>query len=362
MEELSNDTALLRREEHTDTQFDIWNDVLPAQYEAWKLIGDFCFKAHTEEGRFIGTSFVARDMISIVDALGEDGKLRFWGVSYGTVLGQVTASMFPDRVDRMLLDSNLAAKDYISATWLGGSWDTDKSLDKYFADCVEAGPKFCKSANYSGANSTGQSLRKSYDQRLEDLLTNYNETLPDGVEAEGGLTSSAFVNVVKSKVFSNLYRPLLYKYLNGLIYEILEGNWAAIAEYPDQVMDSPWSPPNLAVYGVACSDSTFRAEDIDDLYSATQAHLLEGSFGDFMVTSRLRCSRWPFTAAEKIDANKLESVKTRFPVMFVNSRWDPATSLGSAWEASLHFRGSRVVVHEGVGVRDQSPLGHNGHF
>jgi pimeloyl-ACP methyl ester carboxylesterase len=33
-------------------------------------------------------------------------------MSYGTFLGQVFASMFPDRVDRMVLDSVLDAPDY----------------------------------------------------------------------------------------------------------------------------------------------------------------------------------------------------------------------------------------------------------
>ena len=33
----------------------------------------------TAVGELIGTAFTARDMIQIVDALGEDGMLRFWG-------------------------------------------------------------------------------------------------------------------------------------------------------------------------------------------------------------------------------------------------------------------------------------------
>ena len=32
-------------------------------------------------GPYIGTAFVARDLISVVDALGEDGMLRYWGES-----------------------------------------------------------------------------------------------------------------------------------------------------------------------------------------------------------------------------------------------------------------------------------------
>ncbi len=47
----------------------------------------------------------ARDMDQIRHALGED-KINFFGLSYGTALGGTYASLFPDRTDRMIIDSN----------------------------------------------------------------------------------------------------------------------------------------------------------------------------------------------------------------------------------------------------------------
>jgi hypothetical protein len=38
-----------------------------------------CYKAHEKIQPFLGTAFVARDLMSVVDALGEDGMLRYWG-------------------------------------------------------------------------------------------------------------------------------------------------------------------------------------------------------------------------------------------------------------------------------------------
>jgi pimeloyl-ACP methyl ester carboxylesterase len=48
----------------------------------------------------------ARDMNSIRAALGRS-QITYYGFSYGTYLGQVYASMFPTRVRRLIMDSNV---------------------------------------------------------------------------------------------------------------------------------------------------------------------------------------------------------------------------------------------------------------
>lgn len=74
---------------------------------------------------------MARDMMQIVDALDEDGLLRYWGkstpiavgksavsnivtlgVSGGTTLGATVAAMFPDRMDKVLLDGVINSHQY----------------------------------------------------------------------------------------------------------------------------------------------------------------------------------------------------------------------------------------------------------
>lgn len=43
------------------------------------IISQECFRNSNETGSLISTAFVARDLMSVVDALGEDGMLRYWG-------------------------------------------------------------------------------------------------------------------------------------------------------------------------------------------------------------------------------------------------------------------------------------------
>jgi len=53
---------------------------------------------------YMTTEDVARDMDSIRAALGQQ-QISYYGVSYGTYLGQVYATLFPHRIRRMVLDS-----------------------------------------------------------------------------------------------------------------------------------------------------------------------------------------------------------------------------------------------------------------
>ncbi|MEV0280002.1 alpha/beta hydrolase [Streptomyces sp. NPDC050610] len=66
---------------------------------------DACLRDGGPVLRGVSTVNEARDIDSVRRALGEE-KLSAWGVSYGTYVGSVYATMFPDRTDRVVLDSN----------------------------------------------------------------------------------------------------------------------------------------------------------------------------------------------------------------------------------------------------------------
>ena len=59
-----------------------------------------------KELRHFTTANTARDMDRIRMGLGEE-KISYWGQSYGTYLGAVYASLFPDRADRVVLEGNV---------------------------------------------------------------------------------------------------------------------------------------------------------------------------------------------------------------------------------------------------------------
>ena len=66
-----------------------------------------------------------RDMDSIRQALGQQ-QINYYGFSYGTYLGQVYGTMFPERVRRMVLDSNVDPR----RVWYPAQLDQDRAFDR----------------------------------------------------------------------------------------------------------------------------------------------------------------------------------------------------------------------------------------
>lgn len=99
---------MARNRDFKDSDSDISN-----VYDALTIQSDACAGAEYKmQNELIGTAYVARDIKSIANALGEDGLIRYLGYSYGTLLGATTAAMFPRSIDRMVLDGNINPTDY----------------------------------------------------------------------------------------------------------------------------------------------------------------------------------------------------------------------------------------------------------
>ncbi|HJQ47852.1 MAG TPA: alpha/beta hydrolase, partial [Amycolatopsis sp.] len=73
----------------------------------------------------VKTTDSAQDMESLRRALGQD-QINYYGFSYGTYLGQVYATLYPQRMRRMVLDSNVDPRK----VWYQANLDQDVAFDR----------------------------------------------------------------------------------------------------------------------------------------------------------------------------------------------------------------------------------------
>ncbi|KAF2740823.1 putative hydrolases or acyltransferase [Polyplosphaeria fusca] len=340
-------------------QTDLYNLL---ETKAWKDAGIFseaCYNSQKETGHLLSTAFVARDMLKIVDALqkdGEDGMLRFWGRSYSTILGQTFATMFPDRVGRILLDSVLRIDDYYSGQWTTAVRGTELALDNYFRECVAAGPEICPFANMTGPATTADDLHAELGKVFQELVDD-PVIVPDTIPPvspwwqPGG--SMLLVNI-KTIMYAWLYRPEQYGLLTYLLSEVFARNWTSfttIPPTPENTTTTPEIPYNLgtsAFHGIACSDNQYRRSSPEEMYSVVRAQEASGSFSDNFSPQVWVCAQWKMEAAEKF-TGPFTNITTKNPMLYVSGTHDPITTLSGAWEAAANFHGSRLLVHNGHG-------------
>ncbi|GAA3567113.1 alpha/beta hydrolase [Nonomuraea rosea] len=82
------------------------------------------------------TGSVVRDLDALRAALGED-KLTYYGVSYGTLIGQLYAERFPRRVRALALDSNMDHSLGTAAFLESQALTVQDSFDEFVAWCAE---------------------------------------------------------------------------------------------------------------------------------------------------------------------------------------------------------------------------------
>jgi pimeloyl-ACP methyl ester carboxylesterase len=250
--------------------------------------------------RHVDTPNVARDMLSIIDAWqdwrksfifraeqkqSEDGaplqerkarsvtsieekdvgpaKLKFWGFSYGTLLGATFAAMFPDRVGRMVLDGVVDADHYVSPIWEESIHDTDRIISKFLEFCNKAQGK-C--ALWRPQDTIG-SLQARYTRIMDGLKRKH------GLPILQTYTKTPIVftySDLKSSIFQSLYSPVqLFPYIAEILAVIesedesqLGRMLAKINSFLEYYQICPPEPrigfpPGEAQRAIMCSDKRY---------------------------------------------------------------------------------------------------------
>ncbi|KPI45623.1 uncharacterized protein AB675_900 [Cyphellophora attinorum] len=278
--------------------------------------------SYARTGTFYGTVAVVRDMVRILDAIGGDGLLRFHGASYGTVLGWTFAQMFPERVERMLLNGNVNNVEWWNGYEVARGKDTDKVFQNLLQGCVDSQGK-CKLAELGDVDT----IRSKLEAKLGSLT--------DGQAAS-----------FKAMIYNNLYHPSTWSEVVTKLYALIENGVLSKRELVKRELvkrELDRGDP------VQCSDFRFRANTASELATLAQTQNPLDWF-HFQQGSAWNCYAWQFDAVERFEnAGRLPPAKTKNPVLLVNPTWDPVTPLANAHNNSLWLERSVVLEHRGNG-------------
>ncbi|KAJ4364458.1 hypothetical protein N0V83_009052 [Neocucurbitaria cava] len=137
--------------------------------------GKWCTSMYSVNGtaKYASTVATAQDMLHYIELRAKDkgqppeeAKLWYYGISYGTVLGPTFASLYPDRVGRMIVDGVMDLEDYYNGGWEASLANSDDAARYFFKHCFEAGPELC--AFHQNATSW-QQLEQRYWNMLHAL-------------------------------------------------------------------------------------------------------------------------------------------------------------------------------------------------
>ncbi|KAJ9632284.1 hypothetical protein H2203_000688 [Taxawa tesnikishii (nom. ined.)] len=270
-------------------------------------------------GEHLNTTPVIRDMLEIVEqhahwaSAGKTlsdthRKLKYWGFSYGTIIGQTFAAMYPDKVERMVLDGVCDSEDYYNV------------------------PLSVPASHTRGP----------------DVIT---------------------WSDIKSMVRLGMYQPLQFlELVADLLTDVTYGNGSAFADFKlhghtlscpsSECKDAgPFSPEcNPAgangldsSAAILCSDGEWLG-DVDEERFQEYWHALQNQsrvMGDWWAHNRLSCVGWKVKAKWKFLGPF--AANTSNPILWVSNTLDPVTPIGNARRMAPNYPGSVILQQEAEG-------------
>ncbi|KAI0477095.1 TAP-like protein-domain-containing protein [Xylariaceae sp. FL0804] len=319
---------------------------------------------------YLSTASHARDMLEISEKAGYE-MLRYWGVSYGTILGGTFAAMFPDRVERLVSDGNVDYDDWYSLAQINFIEDADKIMEAFFDFCHRAGPTRC--AFHAHSPYAIQTRFFSLVQRLKTRPV----LVPAGAAGDGQphmpelVTYSAFQLAIRSA----LYKPIhAFPGLARAMAALEAGDGRPFYRMQRDSSNKPTrdycaanpTPPGVplddgattwdAFPAIMCADGERFADTPEEFVAyAETLQRLSRYAGASNTHFRLSCAgrgirpRWRAAPPWRDDVAGATTTTTANPILFIGNVADNVTPLLSARNNSAVFPGSRVLVQRSYG-------------
>lgn len=317
--------------------------------------------------RYANTPSVARDLLMFTKAQAvangkpkEDAKVWYYGYSYGTLLGMTFASLFPDKVGRLVVDGVGNMESYYSGRWDSELYQTDEAVESFFKYCFEAGEKLCPFYEDSP-----EAIAIRYNLLLEHLRGNPIPVIDDPTVEEPWLATYANLEHV---MLNAVYRPGdQFPVLAPMLVDLENRNGTSLLVAAG-IIEGYHSKPGPAwdtiapMFVISCVDAYGRANITDSLESYRQyTDLLRaqsryaGGSWSMWVTSCQDMDVAPPATGTFPDSFEVQN-KTAFPMLFIANSIDPVTPIANARLMASKFPGSVLLEQNSVGHASAAAL------
>ncbi|KAF3134011.1 hypothetical protein TWF594_008874 [Orbilia oligospora] len=309
---------------------------------------------------YMTTPNVAFDMLQIAKA---DARLKgkpeenvlvnYYGLSYGSVVGQTFTSLYPQHVGRFVIDSVVDLEDWYNADIRSTLQHTDEGVSTFFTTCFDAGPEKC--AFFTG--HTSGAIR----DRFNNLWANFDTAR--GIQENWANVTDVSVGqeVMKNILIQVPYNAIVtfpaYAKILATVETLVKVKNATAANMEEISVQWTGPPdPSDPVRGenaleAWCSDSNnprmvgsdlpVPQEFIDTVhnYSVSSGERFIQVYG---ICSRLKLRpKWRFSG--KIGG------ATKTPVLFIGLSKDPVTPFENAEKARTLHKGAKMIYVDAVG-------------
>ncbi|KAJ6546128.1 hypothetical protein B0H10DRAFT_2243789 [Mycena sp. CBHHK59/15] len=300
------------------------------------LLGQLALQSDTEHHlQHMSTDNIAHDMLQITQAFGFE-KLQYWGISYGSVLGDTFATLLPDKVGRLMIDGVEDMDSYYTSNATNMMVDVNGSLQAFFDGCNKAGPDICP----------------------------FYAPSPSEIAAKLDALTSSVKEQPLPVVTPDSHGRVDFNFLRNTIFALANGNATVLyTQIPEISFECQTSPPpfhlnNFEAYMViACSDPV----PVNDTVAQLDEYWLNAArvsqFSDLVSSSRLLCTLVSVILLMQTNTDDVLSgpikyiVKagSKLPSLLVRNTLDPATARAGALKTSKAFPGSVDLTQDSVG-------------
>ncbi|GAA2909171.1 alpha/beta hydrolase [Streptosporangium fragile] len=274
----------------------------------------------------MSTENAARDMDQIRAALGES-KISYLGYSYGTYLGAVYATLFPDRVKRLVLDSVVDPR----GVWYDANLAQNAAFDRRHQDFL----KWTARHNpVYRLGETGKEVSFAWYAMRERL----------GERPAGGIVGpSELDDIYTVGGYSDTLWPQLAKAFSAYVKK---GETAPlVAAYRQHAENDAKDENNYAVYlGVQCRDAAWPRD-----WNRWRADMTRGHARAPFLTwpnawYNAPCAFWPEPGGTPVRVRGAASLP---PALLIHAERDAATPYAGALNIRRLFPGSRLLTVPG---------------